>query len=533
MGSASTIDASFRAGIETEPTIIASSLVFRTAPSSTGDIETSLTVQPVVAALDQAGETLTAYSRSISFTGYSDVTCTTPVASAFGAGSSAAAVAGIATFTALRIEKTAVVAVRASDGATSTNCLTGFTIAPGSVNLVVPIEVLHFPIASSTVTTSWSSASVILNPADFVAQTVDYFFEVVAENSHLSQDYTVDLMSGVTPVASIPISASTSAPTRIRIPFATPGASATYTLRLPATAANSDVRLYSARILVKQTRATTTRIYYPLIAGSATAAPTTSTVHFLWSEANQVFVTSATYARRFRKNEAAYADIPTAGNPWRLEVSVQTSAGSRPCLTRLYNATTGTPVTGANTSSNGAAAAAAPVHASVNFQNAATEFRDGDVFELRISTSNGSIHTCRVSNANLSVKLTNLSKAEIPYRLSYAQQIVGAGSATQLLSRQSLLPTDFSYAKYFYEMIASSTVADNGNVAAAQASAVEDGSAGTSISGASVVVPSSKGIVRSAELSASSIQHLSTGLANSSGTQVHTSSHLVIQVGNQ
>jgi hypothetical protein len=533
MDSASTVDSHFYAGIDTAPTAIASSLVFRTAPSSTGDIETNLAVQPVIAALDSSGETVTAYSRTISFTGYSDAACTTPVASAFGTGSSVAAVAGIATFSALRIEKTAVIAVQASDGAVSTNCLTGFTIAPGSVNLVVPIEVLHFPIASSTAVTDWSSAAVILNPVDFDGQTVQYFFEVVAGNVHLSQDYTVNLMSAGSTIASIPVPANTVTPTRIRIAFATPGASATYFIRLPATAAASDVRLYSARILVKQTRATKTRIYYPLVGGAAATAPATATDHFLWGETNQVFISNATFARLFRKNESAYADIPTAGSPWRMEVSVQTTAGSRPCLTRLYNRTSGLPVTGANTSSNGAAVQAAPVHTSVNFQNNAVEFDDGDLFELRISTSNGSVHACKISNANLSVRLTNLSKAEIPYRLSYAQSIVGAGSATQLRSRQSISTADFSYAKYFYEIIGSSTVADNGNVAAAQASVAEDGSAGTTISGAAVVAPTPRGVARSAELNASSIEHLSTGLTNSSGTQVHTGSHLVIKVSNQ
>jgi hypothetical protein len=531
MGAETVMSGEFRPGFFGAVEQPVASLAIATSPSSTGDIETNLAVQPVLEARDAEGNLVTGHASPITFTAYSDSTCTTPVSSALGAGAAVTAVGGVATFSTLRVIRTQVVALRASTGSVTSNCISGLTISPGVPDLVVPIEVLHHPIASALTATTWTSAAVIVDPNDFDGTPV-YSFEIVARNTHALNDYSVDLMNGAAVVSSVVVPASTTVPTRIRQVFTATAAAATLRIATPATAAASDLILYTARILVKQTNATKTRIYFPMIGGSATIAPTTLNTYTLWGETNQV-MTGSGYGRIFRKTTGAWATIP-AGNSWRSEISVVSSAVSRPCLTQIYNRSTGLPVTGSNTSSTSITL----IHTSVSFSNAAVNFDDGDLFEIRIRTSNGSVHSCRIANANLSVRLTGLTKAEIPHRLSYYQSLVGAASTQQNLSRHSIVPSDYSYSKFFYESDGVSTVADNANVVELSRNTVEDASAGTAVSGSSTVVPSNiapstRTLQRSSELSSSGFDYLTTKLTNNSGTMTHSGSALLIQIGNQ
>ena len=110
-----------------------SQLAFFPAPSTTGDTDSLLSTQPVLKAQDANGNVISSYSGTLTLTGYSDASCTTAVSSSL-SGNVKAAISGVATFNALKILKTNVVAIKGSDGVNSTNCFNGLTIMPGAIN---------------------------------------------------------------------------------------------------------------------------------------------------------------------------------------------------------------------------------------------------------------------------------------------------------------------------------------------------------------------------------------------------------------
>ena len=107
-------------------------LDFSTAPSVTGDTDNALATQPVLTSKDAGGNFVIDYSSSITMTAYSDSSCTNAVTSGL-SGNVISAVDGVATFTALKILKTNVVAIKGSDGTLSTNCYNGLTIQAGAI----------------------------------------------------------------------------------------------------------------------------------------------------------------------------------------------------------------------------------------------------------------------------------------------------------------------------------------------------------------------------------------------------------------
>ncbi len=117
-------------------TVISGSLVdsleFTTSPSLTGNTDTALSTQPVVSLKDISGNVLTSDTSSITLTAYSDTTCSTVVAGGLTATSNpVAAVSGVATFSGVKILKTSVRSIRASDG-TKSVCQSTFTISAGA-----------------------------------------------------------------------------------------------------------------------------------------------------------------------------------------------------------------------------------------------------------------------------------------------------------------------------------------------------------------------------------------------------------------
>ena len=109
-----------------------SQLAITTTPTKTGNTDTALSTQPVVRAQDASGNTVTSYSGTVGFKGYSDGTCTTEVAgSVVGTPSNSS---GTISFTGVRILKTSVVAIRAVDGTVQSACMNGFTLSPGALS---------------------------------------------------------------------------------------------------------------------------------------------------------------------------------------------------------------------------------------------------------------------------------------------------------------------------------------------------------------------------------------------------------------
>lgn len=120
--------------ISVTPTV-ASKLKFTNLPSTTGDSDTPLTKQPVIAALDENDLKVSSFTGTITIHGYSDSTCSTEVTSST-SGNSIAAFEGTSTFSALKILKTNVVALKAKSGAITSDCINGLSISPGAISSI-------------------------------------------------------------------------------------------------------------------------------------------------------------------------------------------------------------------------------------------------------------------------------------------------------------------------------------------------------------------------------------------------------------
>ena len=115
----------------------ASQLVFTTAPSATATAGAALATQPVIEIHDASGNRVTSATDTMDFTAYSDSGCSSPVAGgAQVAGSSATAVAGIASFSGLTFLKTSVIRIRASNGSLDTACTT-IAVSSGALTQLV------------------------------------------------------------------------------------------------------------------------------------------------------------------------------------------------------------------------------------------------------------------------------------------------------------------------------------------------------------------------------------------------------------
>ena len=110
-----------------------SSIVFSTQPSNSGNTDTNLTVQPVIALKDSFGNTVTSDSAStITLEGHSNASCSAVVASGISATTNpVTAASGVATFAGVKVLKTNVIRIKASDGTRSV-CSNAIAISPGA-----------------------------------------------------------------------------------------------------------------------------------------------------------------------------------------------------------------------------------------------------------------------------------------------------------------------------------------------------------------------------------------------------------------
>ncbi len=144
-GTATTVSASIQGNPITSslPTVTvtggsASSLVFSTLPSNSGNTDTALTQQPIVTAKDSNGNPAVTYTSPITLTPYSSTDCSgSSVAGGLTATTNpVTASSGIASFAGVTVLKTNVQSIKASDGTFSV-CSGAITISPGAASQLV------------------------------------------------------------------------------------------------------------------------------------------------------------------------------------------------------------------------------------------------------------------------------------------------------------------------------------------------------------------------------------------------------------
>jgi adhesin/invasin len=291
---------------------------------------------------------------------------------------------------------------------------------PNGINIQVPIEMVDRGLnSSSSAATNFTRTTTSFDPADYVSQSNDYIFEIVADNINATTGFVVNLVDalGVSLTTSNITVPANSSFRRLRVSF-TPNSTATqYRVRVAQTsAATGQLKVHSAKIIVEQTAAIASKIYIPLAGGDNTgeSSNNTNTAIIGSSTTSTTFVQPvATNFNLWTRADAQY-DAIHATNPWTLETVMSISNATAIASTALFNKTSGLQVTEAITNHTGSTALNMR---SASFASNATNFTDGSTYEVRIKTNTAS-RSARLAKAGLWLKLKYLKKAEILHRLS-------------------------------------------------------------------------------------------------------------------
>jgi hypothetical protein len=298
---------------------------------------------------------------------------------------------------------------------------------PAGIDLVVPIEMIDRGLASNTKAINFVRSTTSINPADYVAETNTYVFEIVADNTNTTTAYTVSMVNAagaVVPDSEISIPPSTTQ-RRFSVIWTPSNAAESYRVRIPATATVSQVRVHSAKILVQQTKAVATRIYIPLTGGDVFSDTNSDPGGFVTSTNSTTFAQpSESYFYFWTRNDAAYDTIPTTGTPWTLETISSISNSTSTVTIALFDKANKQQITDATTTVTGTTTTAVR---QANFTSAASNFHNGDQMEVRLRTSN-STYSARLFKAGLWLRLKYLRRAEVYQRLATRRSLSTSGS---------------------------------------------------------------------------------------------------------
>lgn len=324
-----------------------------------------------------------------------------------------------------------------------------------SINLIVPLEMVDYPVASrNTGINELHRSYMALNDADYDGAT--YYLQIVATNANASNNYSVTLrnITDSTDAVSISVPLSTTTRTRyLSASFSPASGNKTYAIHLPQTAASSDVKVYSARIIVVQSSATKTRIQFPLIAALWSVSPA-SAEDYIDHRNNTAYGqgVAGNYSR-FLKESGVWAD-KVAGTPWTFEAVLSASNASATGYAELRNITDSTDVTASEISSTGTT----HTLVSVDFADNATNWDDNDDYEVYIKVSNATYY-CQLDAARVYLRLTNLSSVQVYYRIG--DYIAATTSAASVDSQRHKIDINsFTSPSTYFE--ATGNCVDNG-----------------------------------------------------------------------
>jgi fibronectin type 3 domain-containing protein len=354
-------------------------------------------------------------------------------------------------------------------GALSMDSVEASVVASKTMNLLVPIELTDQALASDTFPIAFDRTRTTLDPTAYDG-TVTYEFEVVVSNSD-SAIQTIEIVdnSGASK-GTLAVPANTTSATRIRSTFIPNASMDDYRLYLPATPAPGQLQILSARMLVTQTGASKTKIYFPLMASTlpASSADVASPTESVVSAGYVTLTTGSTFKRDLSK----YSSLD-ASNPWELEAVVSASSGTG--LIALYNTNTSSIVAGSESEFSDSAIDLVNASFAEGAQEFASPTNDSNSYKIAMKCEYGcGTAQMNVYKAGLWMTLTDLESVEIPYRLLPAANITG-GIQVFVDERSKIDLSAFSNPVVNFQMTAS--------VPTAGAAVVSLMSAGTSDSG--------------------------------------------------
>jgi len=361
------------------------------------------------------------------------------------------------------------------------------------LDLVVPLEMLDQGISSTNLTARiFSRSRTYINLDDYDGSPT-FGFQIVAQNANITNNYLVQLVDqNSIPVASINIPANSNVSTFYETSFtANTGSGNSYRISLPLTGALDDIVVRRAAILINQTAATKTKLYFPLMNGnfsgfsSSDQAATDSVGSTIYLQAGPV------YYSYFARNNAAYADL-SGTTPFEFEAIFASSNGASTATVALFEKDSVTPVAGTEVNSLGTATSHQIVPIALNEPT----FPNGGLFEVR---SKADSNQAKLYRAGVWIKLENLTKAEIVHRFS--QRRSAASSISMMEQRIKATPNDYSNPKVYYEALGSVTTAAGSTLELFDAGSAISGTGGAPLPGLSLSLPTTtKAFVRSTDI---------------------------------
>ena len=390
----------------------------------------------------------------------------------------------------------------------------------GPPNLEVPIELADMNLLSGTSAKVFDETRTSFDTNDYDGNP-SYFFEVVAQNNDtVARTISlVDSASNTVFGSTITLVASAAPITRYRVAITPSVGINNYRVQFSATGSSTDLRLYAARILVKQTAATKTKIYIPLAsndfdAGTSEVANTTAT-----SDVNNNFSFSRNDSV-WKKNLAAPA-FQGSSVQYFFEAVLSGSSGHS-SKAALYEFDTQNQVPASLIST---AAGAPDMQVSSAFDETSAGFNLSGVrmYEVKFF-SDTSGYSAHIYKAGLWVKIQGLTSGEVYYR-------VGKGNTTTVVQgdQRVLLDTGvFSNPSIYHEAVGLSVPGSSGKIDLIDDGVNESGSGGVAVGGGSLLtLGSTKGVFRTGSLAITS-GHRFTQSTNVGGGSTDVSNNFIV-----
>jgi len=325
-----------------------------------------------------------------------------------------------------------------------------FQAAVAGINLEVPIEMLDQPVAnwSGGLTLDYHRSKTNFNPADYVSSSNVYEFEIVVTNQSTADAEQVDLVydnSGTDVLmASIPVPISTTKK-RIRQTFTvtpTHSTSKVYRIKLSPSATAGLLIVHAARIIVRQTNASATKIYIPLINSIYTTTKKTedtsvrdylpivqtkNTTYIIPAEAFYQFPVGGDSTQYYygpynfniwKREDSRYVTIPQSGG-WTFEAILAGDSTAATASVALYNKNNGLQVTGSELNHSGGTTLGMY---SATLSSNSTNFINGHEYEVRMKSSDSSKFS-KLYKAGLWLTVQNLQQVDVYHRIAIADRI--------------------------------------------------------------------------------------------------------------
>jgi fibronectin type 3 domain-containing protein len=415
-----------------------------------------------------------------------------------------------------------------SSGLKSVQSSAVMVVRDGSLRLQVPIELTDIAISSSgTIDLAFDRTLTSFNSNDYDGVT-SYELEVVATNLDASPRSVGIVNASNTLIDFVTVPANTTVPTLIKGTISMLSGSQRLRLELEQTQADNRLSVYSAKLLVNQTNATKTKLYYPLINSDELPSNVDQGV-FAYSTSLNTYhdFSNASYFTR----RATKLDKIENFNAWELETLVSTQGGAEGILA-LQNMNSSQLVPSTETRFTNSTLQLA----TIPFNEGALQFRAANenhnyalVIRCEYYCGSGSV---RVYKAGLWVKLNHLTKTSVIYRTSgLRRNIASTTNLTQ--TRAQINKNLFTLPKVYFQIMTETDPVSQGTASGVYHSA-NSGSAGlNALSGSSVIVtPATVNLFRSSEImTVPNDEKYMTLVTPSQGQITVRSSQILIETG--